>query len=222
MSFDESYNSTVVTTYSCNSQPTSYTGARIKNGHCGTGDKMSSLFINGLRLPKSHKVFQIYAAQETLGNTVALFYHRYGCSLEKRDREIMDWFLSNLNALGSFCYWRGDKHEYAFPKSFLDALDERILDVFQPCLTDCKDFLIHSEERFILLDRCRIEVRKLEVSYAVWYEVLFGKQDPWGDLEIMAKILNRLSTYFFNLMRYEMKKSGVVERHWQGTVTPFR
>jgi cob(I)alamin adenosyltransferase len=51
--------------------------------------------------------------------------------------------------------------------------------------------------------------------------VLFGKQDPWGDLEIMAKILNRLSTYFFNLMRYEMKKSGVVERHWQGTVTQF-
>lgn len=194
---------------------------RIKNGVCGTGDKMSSLFINGLRLPKSHKVFQIYAAQETVGNSLALFYNRYNNQLEKRDREIISWLLTNLNALGSFCYWRGDKPEYAYPEAFLEALDERILNVFQPALIDCQDFLIHNDERFILLDKCRIEVRRLEVSYAVWYEVLFGKQDPVGTLETMAKILNRLSTYLFNLMRYEMWKQGVEEQHWSGKITPF-
>lgn len=194
---------------------------RIRNGKCGSGDKMSSLFINGLRLPKSHKVFSVYDAQETVGNVISEFCSKYADNLEVEDRYILRWLQSNLNSLGSYCYWRGEKVDYSFPPELLTALENRIVNVFQPQLTDCQDFLIHDKHEYILLDRCRVEVRHLEVCFAIWYEVLFGKMEPYEDLLLMAQILNRLSTYFFNLIRYQYLKNDDVERHWSGVVEPF-
>jgi cob(I)alamin adenosyltransferase len=194
---------------------------RIKNGKCGSGDKMSSLFINGLRLPKSHKVFSVYDAQEKVANVISEFCAQYINDLEKEDAYILRWLQSNLNALGSYCYWRGEKVDYAFPPELLNALENRILNVFQPVLSDCQDFLIHDKMQYILLDRCRVEIRHLEVCFAIWYEVLFGKMEPYDDLLLMAQILNRLSTYFFNLIRYQYYKNEDLENHWSGKVTPF-
>jgi cob(I)alamin adenosyltransferase len=194
---------------------------RIKNGICGSGDKMSSALIEGLRLPKSHKVFQIYGAQERLCNTLSLFKCRYGRELEFDDFRILTWLIRNLNCLGGFCYTKGTNADFVFPESFLDKLEERIFDVFQPATTDCLDFLIQDEESFILMDRCRIEIRDLERAFAIWYEVLYGKQEASGSILLMSQILNRLSTYFFNLLRYEGLKKNISEKPWSGKVESF-
>lgn len=195
---------------------------RIRNGICGSGDKMSSALIEGLRLRKSHKVFQIYGAQERVCNTLSLFKCRYGHELEEEDLRIITWLIRNLNCLGGFCYTKGKDPNFVFPESFLDKLDERIHDVFQPATNDCLDFLIHDEEAFILLDRCRVEVRDLERAFAIWYDVLFGQAtDPDGSILLMSQILNRLSTYFFNLLRYESLKKNIAEKPWSGKVEDF-
>lgn len=194
---------------------------RIRNGVCGSGDKMSSALIEGLRLPKSHKVFQIYGSQERVCNTLSLFKCRYGNDLEVDDLTIVTWLIRNLNCLGGFCYTKGKDDNFVFPETFLDAIEERIFNVFQPATTDCLDFLIHDEESFILLDRCRIEVRDLERAFAIWYEVLYGKQEPTDSILLMSTILNRLSTYFFNLLRYESLKKNVQEKPWSGKVEVF-
>lgn len=195
--------------------------ARIKNGVCGSGDKMSSALIQGLRLPKSHKVFQIYGAQERVCNTLSLFSNRYGDMVEEEDMRIIKWLIRNLNCLGGFCYTEGKDESFVYPASFLEAMERRIFDVFQPAIGDCQDFLIQEEEAYILLDRCRIEVRDLERAFAIWYEVLYGKQQPEGDILLMSQILNRLSMYLFNLLRYEMNKNGVPEHPWSGRVEAF-
>jgi cob(I)alamin adenosyltransferase len=194
---------------------------RIRNGICGSGDKMSSALIEGLRLPKSHKVFQIYGAQERVCNTLSLFEKRYGQYLESEDQRIIKWLIRNLNCLGGFCYTRGNDDNFVFPESFLEKIEERIMDVFQPATGDCMDFLIHETESFIHLDRARIETRDLERAFAIWYEVLYGKQDPSGSVLLMSKVLNRLSTYFFNLIRYESFKRGIGENTWAGKVESF-
>jgi cob(I)alamin adenosyltransferase len=194
---------------------------RIRNGVCGSGDKMSSTLIQGLRLPKSHKVFQIYGAQERVCNTLSLFTNRYGDKLESEDLKINKWLIRNLNCLGGFCYTEGKDVSFVYPQSFLDAIEARIFNIFQPRIGDCQDFLIHEDEAYILLDRCRIEIRDLERAFAIWYDVLYGKQEPSGDILLMSRILNRLSMYMFNLMRYEMCKHGVEEHPWSGRVESF-
>lgn len=194
---------------------------RIRNGICGSGDKMSSALIEGLRLPKSHKVFQIYGSQERVCNTLSLFKCRYGAELEAEDLRIVTWLIRNLNCLGGFCYTKGKDDNFVFPESFLDSIEQRIFDVFQPATTDCLDFLIHDDEAFILLDRCRVEVRDLERAFAIWYEVLYGKQEPSGSILLMSQTLNRLSTYFFNLLRYESLKKNIAEKPWSGKVEDF-
>ncbi len=194
---------------------------RIRNGICGSGDKMSSALIEGLRLPKSHKVFQIYGSQERVCNTLSLFKCRYGAELEAADLRIVTWLIRNLNCLGGFCYTKGKDDNFVFPESFLDSIEQRIFEVFQPATTDCLDFLIHDDEAFILLDRCRVEVRDLERAFAIWYEVLYGKQEPTGSILLMSQTLNRLSTYFFNLLRYESLKKNIAEKPWSGKVEDF-
>lgn len=194
---------------------------RIRNGVCGSGDKMSSALIEGLRLPKSHKVFQIYGSQERVCNTLSLFQTRYEHYLDEEDKQIIKWLIRNLNCLGGFCYTRGNDDNFVFPESFLLKIEERIIDVFQPATGDCMDFLIHDTEPFIHLDRARIEVRDLERAFAIWYEVLYGKQEPFGNILLMSKVLNRLSTYFFNLIRYESVKRGITEKPWSGKVENF-
>lgn len=194
---------------------------RIRNGICGSGDKMSSALIEGLRLPKSHKVFQIYGSQERVCNTLSLFKCRYGAELETADLKIVTWLIRNLNCLGGFCYTKGKDDNFVFPETFLNAIEERIFDVFQPATTDCLDFLIHDDEAFILLDRCRVEVRDLERAFAIWYEVLYGKQEPTGSILLMSQTLNRLSTYFFKLLRYESLKKNIAEKPWSGKVEDF-
>ena len=194
---------------------------RIRNGVCGSGDKMSSALIEGLRLPKSHKVFQIYGSQERVCNTLSLFQCRYGNNLENADLRILKWLIRNLNCLGGFCYTKGQDNSFVFPANFLTEIENRIFNTFQPATVDCLDFLIHDDESIILLDRCRIEIRDLERAFAIWYEVLYGKQEPTGSILLMATILNRLSTYFFNLLRYESLKNKIEEKPWSGKIENF-
>lgn len=200
---------------------------RIKNGVCGSGDKMSSLFINGLRLPKSHKVFEVYGTQETFGNSLQETCCECLTDLDKEDQYIFNWLKNNLHNFGAYCYWRGQEDKYAFPIELLYALNDRVA-LFQSSFGHCKDFLIHDSRKYVLLDKCRIDVRKLETAYAKWYEVLFGKSDPIGTTANMAAILNRLSTYLFNLLRYEYVKDShklgvkIEEKHWSGSVEPFK
>lgn len=195
---------------------------RIRNGICGSGDKGTSTLMAGLKLPKSHKVFQIYSAQERVCNTASLFQVKYGDYLEPEDAYILKWFIRNLNCLGAFCYTLGEDSNYVFPESFLEKIEDRILNIFQPAIGDCEDFLIHEEEPFILLDRVRIEVRDLERVYQIWKEVVSGLQDPTGSILLMSRILNRLSMYLFNLIRYESHKRGLNENTWSGKVEPFQ
>ena len=223
---------------------------RIKNGVRPTGDDGKTSLIKGERIPKSHKAIRVYGSNERFSNDLQLFIFKYGSLygdeslniLEEEDVEILTWLVINLNNLSAFCYWKGEKSDFCFPETFLDYLNKRI-DYFQSHLDDCKDFLTFTDEKYILLDRCRISARQVESEFTAWREFCFGKLDykykKWNplywlqklrnrfkndneDVILMASILNRLSGYIWNLNRYLMLKNKVEERHWSGGVMKFK
>lgn len=202
---------------------------RIKNGVRPTGDDGKTSLINGERIPKSHKVIRVFGCLERLSNDLQLFVYEYGTlsedktknEIEEEDLELLTWLIVNMNNLGSFCYWKGEKDQFCFPETILDFMDKR-LDYFQSKIEDCKDFLIFTERKNIYLDRCKIDARELESAYWTWYEYCYGKQPICGNLSLMASILNRLSGYIWNMNRYLMFKDAIDETHWSGGVTKFK
>ena len=193
---------------------------RIRNGVCGSGDKMMSTLIKDERIPKTSKVLLIYSGQENFSNSLQHFYCKYGNNLQTEDKYVIKWLIENLYCLGTFAYYKGEEKNYAFPIELLYYLEDRI-DFFQSNYGDCLDFMYFEKEKYILLDAARIKARDLERGYAIWYEFCEGRRKPDGVFLTMAKILNRLSTYIYNLTRYELYRDGEIEKHWTGGVKPF-
>jgi cob(I)alamin adenosyltransferase len=127
--------------------------------------------------------------------------------------------VKNLHSLGSYVFVNGRTVDHAFPDNLLEALETRILQI-QEATDDCLDFLILDDQRLLLLDRIRIEIRELEVNYTDWYFNSLPEHDTKLHTLYTASVLNRLSAYLFNVIRYE--HLGMPEKHWQGKITLFK
>ena len=106
----------------------------------GTGDSLTSLFLNGKRLPKDSPAHRVYSGiSETkhelsyflcehnpelpfllrwlgwkwLPNCIKLLFLRVDQIpyLEERDIYILEWFKTNLHSLGSFCFLWGKESD---------------------------------------------------------------------------------------------------------------
>ena len=206
---------------------------RIKKGNkfYGNGDDLTSNFIDGTRLPKHSPAHRVYSRISHTKNTLCYFLAKYDTSntfLESFDYYIFLYLKDNLHSLGSFCFlWGSDEaKKHIFPKELLKALEDRI-EYFQTTeingkyLDDCQDFLTHSDIRFIRLDHLNNHFRDLEIAYAAWHSELFGISKPVNSRKDTAALLNRLSTYIFNMTRYYALKFDVKECYWQAEISEF-
>lgn len=206
---------------------------RIKKGtsNYGTGDSLDSNFINGIRLPKHSPAHRVYSKISHTKNTLCYFLAKYDTDttfLEEFDNYVFNYLKDNLHSLGSFCFlWGSDEaKKHIFPKELLTALEDRIeyfqtTEVNSKCLNDCLDFLTHKDIRFIRLDHLNNHFRDLEIAYAAWHFELFGISKPVNSRKDTAALLNRLSTYIFNMTRYYALKLEVNECYWQAEITEF-
>ena len=206
---------------------------RIKKGtkFYGMGDDLTSNFINGNRLPKHSPAHKVYSHISHTKNTLCYFLAKYDKDttfLESFDNYVFNYLKDNLHSLGSFCFlWGSDEaKKHIFPKTLLTALEDRI-DYFQnteindKCLEDCQDFLTHDDIRFIRLDHLNNHFRDLEIAYAAWHFELFGISKPVNSRKDTAALLNRLSTYIFNMTRYYSLKFNVEECYWKAEISEF-
>lgn len=214
--------------------------ARIKNGQCyGTGDNLTSLFLHGKRLSKDSPAHRIYSELSHLKNKITYFLitnkkdkwveavkrDEEGCLMiyhliDPFDYYTLEWLRDNLHSLGSFCFMWGDSERHVFPDNLLDAVEERI-EFFQEQTKDCMDFLIQSDSFLVGLDEINNHIRDLEISYVAWHRTLFGECSPTESRAYIASVLNRLSTYVFNLQRYSAIKMQIPETHWKGAVSEY-
>ncbi len=194
---------------------------RIKNGQCyGTGDNLTSLFLHGKRLHKDSPAHRIYSQLSHLKNKITGFLISDGHNLDPFDLYTLEWFRDNLHSLGSYCFMWGDSERHVFPSTLLSSIECRI-EFFQDHTTDCLDFLIQDNKFFVALDEINNHVRDLEIAYVAWHRTLFGECPPSDSRALIAQILNRLSTYVFNLQRYSAVQMGVKETHWKGAVSEY-
>lgn len=197
----------------------------------GTGDSLTSLFINGKRLSKDSPAHRVYSGISETKHELSYFLYKHSKQpfLEEVDIYILDWFKTNLHSLGSFCFFWGDEEKsikHIFPKKVLEGLEYRIY-YFQNTLVngkrmkDCQDFLSYSDVRLLRLDRLNNCFRDLEIDYTAWHRQLFGLVEPEGVRQDTAAILNRISTYLFSAIRYYSLKFDIPESYWQAEVTDF-
>ena len=190
---------------------------RISNGACfGTGDNLTSLLVNKKRLPKDSPAHRIYSKVEHTKNAICLaLIQTESEQLEEFDAYTLYWLRDNLHSLGSHCFLWGKTKNHTFPENLLEELENRIY-YFQSSLEDCEDFLIQTNTYFVLLDEVRVWLREVEAAYVAWHRTLFGELPVSEDRKVSASILNRVSTYLFNLERYYAKKWGYTENVWKG------
>jgi len=195
---------------------------RIKNGVCyGSGDRMRSNLKDGSRLPKNSARCKVYGSIESIKNYISTYlsWNNPRHDLDDYDLYVLEWLIANLHSLGSYVFVNGRTDDHAFPDNLLGSLENRIAKI-QSQTGDCMDFLILDDPLLLLLDRIRIEIRELEVNYSTWYFEELPEKDASPHALYIAAVLNRLSAYLFNVIRYE--HIGVPERHWQGKITEFK
>lgn len=191
---------------------------RIKNGICfGSGDSGRSNLKDGSKLPKNSPRCKVYGSIESIKNHLSVYLCTYQLKSDF-DVYVFNWLVKNLHSLGSYVFVNGRTTDHAFPDNLLELLETRIIHI-QETTDDCMDFLILDDSRLLLLDRIRIEIRELEVHYTDWYFNSLPENDTKLHTVYTASVLNRLSAYLFNLIRYE--HIGIPEKHWQGKITPF-
>jgi cob(I)alamin adenosyltransferase len=196
----------------------------------GSGDFGYSNLLEGIYLRKDSPACRVQGSIEEVRNDIQrlLSVHDiYNPNLNY----VLNWLNQNLFSLASFCYKRGDGNKYQFPSQLLEYLDLKILNLKQ-INEDCIDFTMQSNIKFINMDKVRISIRKLESNYIEWWysEAItnFLMQNPHliKQVEKHSSILNRLSAYLFECLRYEAsihaeKGENVSITYWKNYTEKF-
>jgi cob(I)alamin adenosyltransferase len=209
--------------------------ARLKKEFkSGNGDLGLSTVIEGHRLRKDSPACKIQGSIEKLRITIEKALATPLYVKEENVKELwylLNWFDRNLFSLATFCYLKGNTDDHVYPDSLLVFLNNKTPQL-RTLLGNCEDFQRQGHPVLIQLDSVRVSVRQLESDYVGWWYsseiqiAIMSNPELLADIQKHAAILNRLSAYLFELVRYIgnlLKKDGVelTAITWQSKVEPF-
>jgi cob(I)alamin adenosyltransferase len=197
--------------------------SRIKKNYVktGRGDTLYSEFTEGELTHKSDPANIVYGKIEEFKLHISSVQFFMPEQLDEYDMYIFNYLSQNLYSIGSFCYLKGKTEKHNIDPELLASIAQRIATLEAYINEHCKDFIIAQDLRIIEIERLRVSVRALELSFATWHAKYFGTQPPEGNRLNIAALLNRLSTYFFWLTRYYTVKFELTETHWLPKMDKF-
>lgn len=212
---------------------------RITTGYCEgrSGDRGKSQLLHGVYVDKDHAACKLYGSIEDLQQALSI-----ALTMEHLDGEtasLIGWLQRNMFSMSSFAFLKGDSTRHQLPESLLSHLENRVA-LLKECVGNAPDFLIYEHPSLIALNEIRIRVREVESQLVAWknsWEMRLFLGGPLGLLGIrwnykthiedaiysQMKIMNRMSTYFFWVSRYQGWRLGIrpAERYWNGQVEEF-
>ena len=191
------------------------------------GDLGYSNLISGSFVSKGSAFSAVYSSVEWLQNSITQFLSSKDSDLlETPDIQFLYWLNDGLFALSSFCYRKGnteEKYNLMFPHEALTFMLARI-----------KHFKAREGEvsgEFIRLggsiNKIRIQTRDVERHFVAWRdepEIIKESRtcdNVHDNILRQQKFLNRASSYFYWLARYQSIKDGGTHTEWITRVPDF-
>lgn len=195
---------------------------RITNGYCEGSHKKKLGFSEILRdeeLPKSDSacLIQTYAWK-------ARIYAERCIQLmpvdDPKAKHFLEWFCKNNFAIGAYAFNKGNTNHRVFPDTCLDDIESEIKRMKVAIKTETNrpatDFIRQTTEYGLQVEEFQVQVRELETGFVSWMYDVRVVSDFYSHLEkdsesglvrfnrmvLMAKFLNRLSTWVYWLNQY--------------------
>jgi len=156
---------------------------------------------------------QLSALQVTMGQTIPLF-------LEEDTRTFLTWVRDNLRSMSSLAYLDGATDTHSFPQEALTYM-EHVIAHKKLLYGNSESFIQWDGHALLRMEDLWAHVRHTELIYQHWALTAPIQDSVLHKVQLIASIINRLSSYLWWQMRHENRLRGQVEHVWQGHVTPF-